>query len=621
MKRCQTGSIDELSLIQITFIDSKLKNIVFGIFIIPRFAVIMLIESNRLNQKIKKLKDELTRERELRRDAEKQLKAFKESDSFNKNQRSQNYVLDFTEPLNIGAFIDTDRSPRLKAKQLKEMTYKKVRFAEETSSEAEDSLEETKRLENIQALRNREALIEFLIHFSKMILDHNALGIISCYRECERNFLNCDWLTLDIVEQRTENKTITLLFNELFIRCRATTCSMKKSWNIYQELLSDRNSLNLPGIWILDIMNEFFFKYQSYSPPESTVKAVEWNKTSITQLLISLLPKLEVETFNQDSELGLLAFIQLIRIYTYFEDHQEVSKLLASNCHINENTMKSLDPELFLQVYYETGFSFLILGRFSDAVPIFLSITSTVKKTSLAEQHFASIRVNTERCLGFCISSNPKIKKMLPKNKITTIESTYQNEIEEWKDGKIEAFWKFFAECSPFILKKMLVDISQWKTHNFNHIKFCIQRVTVWKPLRNLRGLLKTMESLPYCVLPNSILPLTTEADIKFFCDNNNGLNRLVNSKLSVIGRVLEDFPSIHRKETLTLLIMKYHEALSKQKNDDKVLGFGRKFVCVLKVIGCSGKISVEDTMCYIREVSKISMEAANKIVEDQCKL
>ena len=63
---------------------------------------------------------------------------------------------------------------------------------------------------------------------------------------------------------------------------------------------------------------------------------------------------------------------------------------------------------------------------------------------------------------------------------------------------------------------------------------------------------------------------------------------------------------------------MQYHKILRKQRHEERILAFGRKFVNVLKVIGYSGRINVEDAMSYIREVSKISMEAANKLVEDQ---
>ena len=48
---------------------------------IPVISDIMIIEANRLQQKIKRLKEELTRERELRKEAERLLKIFKDSAS------------------------------------------------------------------------------------------------------------------------------------------------------------------------------------------------------------------------------------------------------------------------------------------------------------------------------------------------------------------------------------------------------------------------------------------------------------------------------------------------------------------------------------------------------------
>ncbi|EGT52726.1 hypothetical protein CAEBREN_00028 [Caenorhabditis brenneri] len=368
----------------------------------------------------------------------------------------------------------------------------------------EETTEESQQIQN-------EELMEFLRNFSNIISNQNAMETALLYKEYKRKFLRGSCFSLDIVNKIADTDVISLLFNELMIRFKKDANHSDESWAIYQEILSVSNLRNLPDIWILDIMQEFVYIYQTHLFNFSHVdNNGKWDTSSVINTLTSLLPNFVDETSDKSFSCSCLAITQLIRIYMTLENHQNVSKMV-SHLVSNKVRVKTMDTEVMIRMNYEIGFSLLVLGKFSDAVNLFLDSLSSLKKLSQEEKSEMSfIKQSTEKCIGFCISSNSKIGKAMPKNTVAEIASIHQKSIEEWKDGKVESFWKFFAECSPYISGRESSSSSGWKAHNFKHIKFCLQRVTMWKPLKNLKGLFKVMEVIPFAVVPKSILPVVT---------------------------------------------------------------------------------------------------------------
>lgn len=520
----------------------------------------MIIESNRLHQKIKRLKEELAKEKELRKEAEKQLKMLKDSVA------TSSQILEITEPTNIGLVIMT---PIL------------------------DGVSKCEYLPSQEDVQVSEEMSKCLTTVAKMIEEQRKSEIEACYKDLHKE--RCEF-SIDSIEnlRKPKNLLFQMLCQELVHR-QKDICDPEKSWRNYQELFSALPShLFLPEIWVYDIIKEFVLRFQNCS-------STPWNKDSVIGILTLLL--------SNQSSLRYSSLVGLLQLYTFLEDHSAISVLLNSI----DAKPQDLEQEVFTKSSYEIGFAYLVSGKFLEASSYFLEVLDQLKTTE--DESVSSYTKKTQKCLAYCISNNAKIQKSIPKSTIATIENTYKLDIEEWKDGKIEAFWSFFSECSPYICNRG----PSRKTQNLKSIEYCLQKVTAWKPMRNLKGLLRICNILPLEDVPKSIMPMTTESDIMFFCDNNNALLRLVNSKSSGIEKVLRDFPNIQKKETLTLLIMQYHKILRKQKSEEKVLAFGRKFVSVLKAIGSTGKVNVEDAICYIREVSKISMEAANKLVEDHC--
>ncbi|KAF1768169.1 hypothetical protein GCK72_008131 [Caenorhabditis remanei] len=451
-------------------------------------------------------------------------------------------------------------------------------------------------------------MITFLIFFSKTFTEENAPEIRKCYKEyLKLSASNEISLDFEAVKEVIGSKDFLCLYKELINRNAPP--DPVESWKIYQEVFIRLRSL--PDIWVWDILHEFSYNYQNFS---SLPAQHNWKKETVFKIF---------EPFYSDlSKFGYFAYIGLLKMLIFEEDHQEISRVLTEG--FQRFQIKELDPEVFIKSTYELGFAYLVAGKCTEASNCFLDVLSCLKQFSKEdiedEKILATYTQHCQKCLSFCLVNNSKLKKTFPKTTVSSIESDHLTVMDEWKDGKIEAFWSFFSECSPYSTTRSSTNLIEpnCKAHNLKCVKFCLQRVTIWKPLRNLKGLLKVCEVLELGEVPKSILPVPTESDIKFFCDNNNGLLRLVNSKSSGIEKVLQEFKNIHQKETLTLLIMQYHKILRKQRHEERILAFGRKFVNVLKVIGYSGRINVEDAMSYIREVSKISMEAANKLVEDQ---
>ncbi|PIC49866.1 hypothetical protein B9Z55_008331 [Caenorhabditis nigoni] len=556
----------------------------------------MLIESNRLHQKIKRLKEELAREKELRKEAERQLKICKESE-LSSDIVQRIHSLEITEPTNIGLVIGysiSEELPRI------EENGNRTACITNRIPEATENLNETRK----RMTCAEEEVTNLFNKLSKIITEEKTTEIRKFYKEYFEWSKSYECFSRLRNKNEQHSEKFILLCEELYYR-ETKVCS-QEAWNIYQKLFLNLPSFNfLPDIWIFDIIDRFVFKYQYTF---LTIQDENWNKNAVINHLTWILTQ-------PSAKFRCSAFLGLLKIYIFVEDNSAILELLND---FEIEHFSELDFDVQIGQLYEIGFAYLLAGKRSEASNCFMALLENRKNTSMDENTKGTATKYNEyamRCLAFSTFSNSKIGRNVPKPIVSTIEKTYKTDIEDWKEGKIESFWNFFFECSPYICRQE-PSSREWKAQNLKNIKFSLQTVTRWKPMRNLKGLLKMCDVLE--MIPKSIMPMTTDSDIRFFCDNNNGLLRLVNSKSSGIEKVLQDFPNIQQKETLTLLIMQYHKILRKQKSEEKVLAFGRKFVNVLKRIGYSGTINVDDAMCYIREVSKISMDAANKLVEDQ---
>ncbi|CCD62821.2 TPR_REGION domain-containing protein [Caenorhabditis elegans] len=552
----------------------------------------MIVETktNRLHQKIKKLKEDLAREKELRKEAERQLKVLLDK---------QTGSLEITKPENIGLFITPE--PQTSRRPIKDNSAKPANS--KTMSELPTPNEDTKAT---------DIVLEYLAHFSKMIAENNLLEIQNCYYdrlETVQKQLPPSFTWPDEITVRKsispENQDFMVLYKELkYRRLNAEARQNKDMLENYQSIFSILpGKLNLPDYWILDIMEEYVFQIQTSIISTESVS----NKDAALNTLISL-------ASQPEANLKTLSLLGLIRMHIFLQDHQSTSQIL------DQMPPEIQGTETMIRVTYQIGFAYLIIGRFAESVDRFLKVLSS------SVEQAEKFKINALPCIAYCISNSSK-ELEIPSEISKHVESTYPNQMKDWKEAKIETFLSFFAECSSFIpqLPRNNKLSLHWKSQNLKSMVFYLQRVTTWKPLRNLKGLLKICPVLPLEARATSLLPVSTSSDIDYFCQYDSFLNRLVTVKPSKLTKIFQDFPDANRQKTLVFLIMKYHKILQtvqkSAKIDEKIADFGRKFIGVLGKAHKNLKIDQEDAMCYMREVAKISMDDANRFVENHCSL
>ena len=238
----------------------------------------------------------------------------------------------------------------------------------------------------------------------------------------ETVFKNNAWPTPQEIEESDENlefdiNTI-LLYQELCYRhiyARITSNFNQeirvKSWENYLEIFRvialDREEINIPVLWIYDILDEFIYQFQNACQWRAKIKAEDslyqeiinnptsdfWNLEQIMEILRELIEKSQILK-KKDDHYILEDYGENTRTIHYFGYFSLVS-LLRLNILMGkyEEALQIIDPidfkklniyckayACYINLFYYTGFAYLMTGRYQETVKIFEALLSFINK-------------------------------------------------------------------------------------------------------------------------------------------------------------------------------------------------------------------------------------------------
>lgn len=408
-------------------------------------------------------------------------------------------------------------------------------------------------------------VVQYLVYFKRMVDEENVAEIHSLYEHgfpdlTERFFQQKLWPSEESVETIVgpDSRIFMILYKELYFRHvytrmqRGPSLSHRyDSYCNYQELfceiltqLDHPLSLQLPNIWLWDIIDEFVYQFQAFclykanpskrSPEEyDDLYTIEqnqsaWNIYPVLNILYSLLSKSQIdaqlmairEGRNPDDvadefgrsalyfKLGYFSLIGLLRTHVLLGDYHQALKTVE-NLELDPKGLYNTVPSCLVTLHYFVGFSHMMMRNYGEATKIFVNCLLYIQRTKNLQQQHQQQKKNFQydvigktndqlyHLLAICLTLQPQ-----------RIDDSIQSQLLEkngdrmnrMSNGDIDEFRMAFQQGCPKFLSPTTVvyeGINQAKEPLVRQCNAFLEGIESQIMLPILRGYLKLYTTLP----------------------------------------------------------------------------------------------------------------------------
>mmetsp|Transcript_19202 Transcript_19202/g.53747 ORF Transcript_19202/g.53747 Transcript_19202/m.53747 type:complete len:518 (-) Transcript_19202:405-1958(-) len=349
---------------------------------------------------------------------------------------------------------------------------------------------------------------QFVHYLYRHIRERNIPEIQSMYevsflKLSERYYKASPWpaveLIADVVDQ---DHVFCLLYKELYFRHLYARCSPNlrqrcESWDNYCDLfgllLHSNVNMQLPNIWLWDMIDEFIYQFQSFCQyrgkvSQKTPEELEllkqcdkvWNVLEVLNVLQALVDKSGIiadlegdggakfyatEGFYPNESnvlrmLGYFSLVSLLRVHTLVGDYYSALKAVypinLNEPHINLYTPKIMGANISL--FYYAGFCYMMMRRYIDAARCFNTILAYINRTK--QYHVRSVQYDQilkkneqmYALLACVVALCPAAHKLLDENVATQLRDRNADKILRMGRGELSVYDELFSySCPKFI--------------------------------------------------------------------------------------------------------------------------------------------------------------------------
>ncbi|KAI5697066.1 hypothetical protein M8J75_004522 [Diaphorina citri] len=259
----------------------------------------------------------------------------------------------------------------------------------------------------------------FLVHFRNSIKQGNIYEIQNLYENSfpkisDQYYEKRPWPEASVIAPLVDHdKTFLILYNELYYRhiyARAqggpSLDQRFDSFSNYCELFNfiinttEPVDLELPAIWLWELIDEFVYQFQSYTQYRARVskKTADdnnkiWNILCVLNVLHSLVDKSNIKRqlevyasggdphsvagdFGQHSlykMLGYYSLVGLLRLHSLLGDYYQAIKVLE-NIEVHKKSQYTNVPACQISCSYFVGFAYMMMRRYADAIRCHIKI-------------------------------------------------------------------------------------------------------------------------------------------------------------------------------------------------------------------------------------------------------
>mmetsp|Transcript_35179 Transcript_35179/g.89048 ORF Transcript_35179/g.89048 Transcript_35179/m.89048 type:complete len:519 (-) Transcript_35179:279-1835(-) len=356
---------------------------------------------------------------------------------------------------------------------------------------------------------------QFCHYFYRHIRERNIPEIQSMYevsflKLSERYYKTSPWPAVELIQDVVDQDHVFCLlykemyFRHLYARCQPDLRQRCESWDNYCDLfgllLHSNVNMQLPNIWLWDMVDEFIYQFQSfcqYRGKGASRSAEEaellkqcdkvWAVGEVLNVLQALVDKSGVvaelaadggarfnsvdgyypNTSNVLRMLGYFSLVGLLRVHALIGDYQAGLKAMYP-LNVNEPQRHLFTPKIagaHITLCYYAGFSYMMMRRYLDAARVFnsaLAYINRVKQYHARSVQYDQILKKNEQMYALlaCVCALcPVAAKALDENVATQLRERNGEKMGRMARGDLPVYDELFSYACPKFITPA-IDIS-----------------------------------------------------------------------------------------------------------------------------------------------------------------
>ncbi|KXZ49005.1 hypothetical protein GPECTOR_24g295 [Gonium pectorale] len=361
-------------------------------------------------------------------------------------------------------------------------------------------------------------------YFYRHIRERNIPEIQSMYeisfmKLSDRYYKAAPWPEVQHI-QEVVDQDHEMYFRHLYARCQPTLRDRCDSWDNYLDLfgllLTSNVNMQLPNIWLWDMVDEFLYQFQSFcqyrgkvqsmSPEEiENVKKCEakkvWNTVEVLNILQALVDKSgivaelegdggvrlsELQGYYPQSSnvlrmLGYFSLVGLLRVHCLVGDYiTGLKAIYPLNLHERTHLFSPSIPGAHITLFYYGGFAYLMQRRYLDAARCFNAVLLYIYRVKAAHRSsptFEQMLKKNEQMyalLAICLALCPVAAKSLDENVLMQLRERQSDNMAAMSRGDIDVYDTLFRDACPKFVTSTPPAYDQ-ATTNTNQLAFRAQ--------------------------------------------------------------------------------------------------------------------------------------------------
>lgn len=370
---------------------------------------------------------------------------------------------------------------------------------------------------------------QFVHYFYRHIRERNIPEIQSMYeisflKLSDRYYKAAPWPEVHhIAEVVDQDHVFCLLYKEmyfrhLYARCQPTLRDRCESWDNYCDLfgllLTSNVNMQLPNIWLWDMVDEFLYQFQSFCQYRGKVQSMSpeeienlkkcdkvWNIVEVLNILQALVDKsgivaelegdggaklYQLEGYYPQSSnvlrmLGYFSLTGLARVHCLVGDYvTALQAIYPLNLHERTHLFTPRIPGAHITLFYYGGFSYLMQRRYVDAARCFNAVLLYIYRVKAAHRNspqFEQMLKKNEQMyslLAVTLALCPAASKQLDENVLMQLRERQSDNMAAMSRGAIDVYDSLFRDACPKFVTSTPPAYDQ-ATTNTNQLAFRAQ--------------------------------------------------------------------------------------------------------------------------------------------------
>eukprot|EP01095_Lingulamoeba_sp_RSL-Kostka_P001472 TRINITY_DN12054_c0_g1_i1.p1 TRINITY_DN12054_c0_g1~~TRINITY_DN12054_c0_g1_i1.p1 ORF type:complete len:520 (-),score=120.21 TRINITY_DN12054_c0_g1_i1:241-1800(-) len=407
-----------------------------------------------------------------------------------------------------------------------------------------------------------ELIANFIVYFYKQLQENGVFEINTIYETTfnkltDRFYKNSPWPDVEtILPLANDDNLFKLLYKELYYRqiyAKVKPITLQHridSWNNYCELfdlfLDEPLENSLPVNWLWGMVDEYIYQFQSFcryrwanqnrSQNDLNILSESshvWNIETVMRYLYRFIEKSDIVQkleqgnvyFNHSENshdlykmLGYFSIIGLLRINCLLADYHQALKIIQPiDLSNKKNGLFTAVIACYISLYYHTGFAYMVMRRYSDAIRTFSQILLHISRTEqLIDRSYQYDQVSKHRdqmynLLLICLSLHPQ---RIDDSLRSKLKEKTGDKYAKLQKGNIGTFGDVFSFACPRFINPAIPDYNNLEKYA-NQTKPLQLQLSLFKDEIKQQSLLPVIKSYLklYSSIPISKLSTFLEVD------------------------------------------------------------------------------------------------------------